>query len=65
MVLAVTILKKGWWDIEPQDFDDQVKRYCKDCSGALPLKQDSDGLGGRLGPAYDTISKKFGKIRKG
>ena len=29
------------------------------------MKQDSDGLGGRLGPAYDTISQKnLEKLKK-
>jgi len=60
-------LKKGWWDIEPNQFQDQVKRYCVDCSGALPLKEESDGFGGRNGPTYDTISennlKKLKKVK--
>jgi hypothetical protein len=51
-------IKSGWWKKEPKDFQDQVKRYCVDCSGALPMKQESDGFGGRKGPAYDTVSKK-------
>tara|TARA_B100001059_G_scaffold229630_1_gene262499 strand:- start:344 stop:1252 length:909 start_codon:yes stop_codon:yes gene_type:complete len=49
-------IKPGWWKKEPKDFQDQVKRYCKDCSGALPMKSESDGFGGRKGPAYDTVS---------
>jgi len=51
-------IKPGWWRKEPKDFQDQVKRYCIDCSGALPMKSESDGFGGRKGPAYDTVSKK-------
>ena len=49
-------IKPGWWKKEPKDFQDQVKRYCVDCSGALPMKEESDGYGGRNGPAYDTVS---------
>ena len=51
-------IKKGWWKKDPKDFQDQVKRYCVNCSGALPLKTESDGFGGREGAAYDTVSKK-------
>jgi len=51
-------IKKGWWNKNPEDFQDQVKRYCVNCSAALPLKQDSDGFGGRKGPAFDTVSKR-------
>ena len=39
-----------------KDFQDQVKRYCVDCSGALPMKEESDGYGEENGPAYDTVS---------
>jgi hypothetical protein len=46
----------------PADFQDQVKRYCTSCSGALPLKQDSDGFGRRRGPAPDTILE--GNLKK-
>ena len=49
-------ITKGWWKKQPKDFQDQVKRYCKSCSGALPMKSESDGFGGRKGPAYDTVS---------
>ena len=31
-------IKKGWWKKKPKDFQDQVKRYCTSCSGALPMK---------------------------
>lgn len=55
-------IKKGWWKKNPADFQDQVKRYCTSCSGALPLKQDFDGFGGRKGPAPDTISE--GNLKK-
>ena len=40
-------IKKGWWKKKPKDFQDQVKRYCTSCSGALPMKSESDGFGGR------------------
>lgn len=31
-------IEKGWWKKNPEDFQDQVKRYCKDCSAAIPLE---------------------------
>lgn len=49
-------IEKGWWKKNPAQFKDQVDRYCKNCSGALPMKPESDGCGGREKPAYDTIS---------
>lgn len=30
-------VEKGWWKRGPADFQDQVKRYCTQCSGALPM----------------------------
>ncbi|MCP4653001.1 MAG: radical SAM protein [Candidatus Omnitrophica bacterium] len=30
-------LEKGWWDKSPQQFQDQVERYCYRCSAALPM----------------------------
>jgi len=30
-------IEKGWWQKEPADFQDQVKRYCPMCSGAIPM----------------------------
>jgi len=35
-------IEKGWWRKKPVDFADQVKRYCPGCSGAVPLKKESD-----------------------
>ena len=29
-------IEKDWWKKNPKQFKDQVERYCKDCSGALP-----------------------------
>ena len=50
-------IEKGWWKKTPAQFQDQVKEYCRNCSGALPMKAESDGCGGRDKPAFDTISK--------
>ena len=54
-------IEKGWWKKNPKQFRDQVERYCKDCSGALPLPAESDGYGGRPNSEnasnWDTISK--------
>ncbi len=30
-------IEKGWWDKTPEQFQDQVERYCYKCSAALPL----------------------------
>lgn len=30
-------IEKGWWDKTPEQFQDQVARYCYKCGGALPL----------------------------
>jgi hypothetical protein len=54
-------IEKDWWKKNPKQFKDQVERYCKDCSGALPLPAESDGYGGRPNSEnasnWDTISK--------
>jgi hypothetical protein len=34
-------LEKGWWDKNPNEFVDQVKRYCPRCSGAIPMERVS------------------------
>ena len=49
-------VEKGWWKKTPEDFKDQVDRYCKNCSAALPMPADSDGFGGREKATIDTIS---------
>jgi hypothetical protein len=33
---------KDWWDKKPEEFRDQVRRYCPKCGGALPLERPSD-----------------------
>jgi hypothetical protein len=30
-------LEKGWWRKTPADFQDQVQRYCQNCSAAVPM----------------------------
>ncbi|MBN2301449.1 MAG: radical SAM protein [Lentisphaerae bacterium] len=35
-------LDPGWWDKTPEQFQDQVKRYCVRCSGALPMLRPSN-----------------------
>ncbi len=30
-------VEKGWWNKDPEDFQDQVKRYCPMCSAAIPF----------------------------
>ena len=31
-------IEKGWWRRDPKDFWDQIERYCKDCSAAIPFE---------------------------
>lgn len=50
------VVEPGWWKRRPQDFQDQVDRYCGMCSGALPAKAESDGRGGRDGPTVECVS---------
>ncbi len=35
-------IEEGWWNKNPWEFVDQVKRYCPMCSGAVPLERLSD-----------------------
>jgi hypothetical protein len=35
-------LLKGWWNKRPEDFQDQVRRYCPKCSAAIPLERPSN-----------------------
>jgi len=44
-------IEKGWWRKNPVDFEEQVKRYCPGCSGAVPLKKESDKA------EYDLVSQ--------
>jgi len=32
-------IKSGWWEKNPNEFLDQVKRYCSRCSGAIPMER--------------------------
>lgn len=32
-------LEPGWWKKTPDDFQDQVKRYCQNCSAAIPMER--------------------------
>lgn len=43
-------IEKGWWDKTPEQFADQVRRYCPKCGGAIPLEKQSDH------EEYDLIS---------
>jgi hypothetical protein len=52
-------IEKGWWNKTPEQFKDQVKRYCPMCSAAIPLKILSDQA------ESDLISKgNFEKLKK-
>lgn len=50
-------VEKGWWQKTPEQFQEQVRRYCPRCSGALPLPRLSDMRGGRDCKTIDWISK--------
>jgi hypothetical protein len=45
----------GWWKKNPNEFQDQVKRYCENCSAAIPMKGVSSHA------KWDTISKSNAK----
>ena len=45
-------LEKGWWDKNPNEFLDQVKRYCPKCSAAIPMERVDAHAD------YDLVSKK-------
>jgi len=45
-----------WWDRTPEQFKEQVERYCGSCSGAIPFPSHSDGRGGRDGDNADLVS---------
>lgn len=45
-------IEKDWWKKEPKDFQDQVKRYCVNCSAAIPLSIGSSNS------EFDLISPK-------
>lgn len=49
-------IESGWWNKTPDQFQDQVARYCGSCSGALPMPSESDGRGGRDGRTVDVVS---------
>lgn len=31
-------IENGWWKKEPSDFQDQVKKFCVNCSAAIPME---------------------------
>ena len=34
-------IEKGWWNKTPEQFKDQVERYCPYCSAAIPMARPS------------------------
>ena len=57
-------IEKGWWKKSLSEFQAQINNNCRRCSACIPLKTESDGFGGRLGPTKDTISKSNLEILK-
>lgn len=44
-------LEPGWWNKNPNEFLDQVKRYCPRCSAAVPMERVDAHV------AYDVVSE--------
>lgn len=52
-------LKKGWWNKNPNEFSDQVKRYCPKCGAAVPMPATDSHV------EYDMISESnFKRLEK-
>ncbi len=51
-------IKKGWWNKNPNEFMDQMKRYCINCSAAIPMERKSAHYD------YDLVSKSVAKKLK-
>ena len=51
-------LEKGWWNKTPADFQDQVKKYCENCSAAIPMPRP------KANDHVDYISPSNKKIRE-
>lgn len=52
-------LEKGWWDKNPWEFSDQVKRYCPKCSAAIPMERPPSSS------AIDIVSKSnYDRLKK-
>jgi len=51
-------LEKGWWNKTPQEFRDQIERYCVNCSAAIPMPRPSSHS------RKDTISKSIARKLK-
>lgn len=51
-------ITKGWWKRNPNELFDQVKRYCPNCSAAIPLPATDAHA------TYDVISKSNAKRLK-
>lgn len=51
-------IEKGWWEKNPEQFQDQVKRYCPNCSAAIPMVRSSSHID------YDIVSKSIAEKLK-
>lgn len=51
-------IEPGWWNKNPEQFKDQIKRYCQKCGGALPLNCPSNK------EASDLVSPKNYRLLK-
>jgi len=61
-------VEKGWWAKDPEDFRDQVERYCRKCGAAVPLECSANiGDPDLVSPGNLEALKKIGspKVQKG
>jgi hypothetical protein len=49
-------IEPGWWKKGPEEFQDQVERYCVNCSGAIPLPPVNADVG------QDPVSPRIAKM---
>jgi len=54
-------IEKGWWKKTPKQFNDQVKRYCQDCSAAIPMSRPSSH--GECDLISKSIANKLEKVK--
>ncbi|MEK9182973.1 MAG: radical SAM protein [Patescibacteria group bacterium] len=53
-------LEKGWWNKNPNEFMDQVKRYCPNCSAAIPMERQN--AHDRYDKVSSSVAEKLKKV---
>lgn len=56
-------IKKGWWRKSPEEFIDQIKEACPNCSAALPLPEFSNKACDMISPRNLERLKRIGSPR--